>query len=79
MIPELTSIYLQALGLPESAAKTSVLLNHNTTHHIKTTVSVSKGRYKCTPECPNFGEGQGKGSSPSNWLFTSLTLLAALH
>eukprot|EP00957_Ditylum_brightwellii_P073958 5619933-Ditylum_brightwellii.AAC.1 len=31
------------------------------------------------PDCPSFGEGQGKGSSPSNWLFTVSTLLAVLH
>eukprot|EP00957_Ditylum_brightwellii_P069830 5302593-Ditylum_brightwellii.AAC.1 len=29
--------------------------------------------------CPSFGEGQGNGSSPSNWLFQVSTLLVALH
>eukprot|EP00957_Ditylum_brightwellii_P042545 3221335-Ditylum_brightwellii.AAC.1 len=45
MIPELASIHLQALGLPETAAKTSVLLNQNTKHHIKTTVGITKESY----------------------------------
>eukprot|EP00957_Ditylum_brightwellii_P193230 14713048-Ditylum_brightwellii.AAC.1 len=29
MIPELSSVHLQGLGLPDNAAKCSVLLNHN--------------------------------------------------
>eukprot|EP00957_Ditylum_brightwellii_P109190 8329268-Ditylum_brightwellii.AAC.1 len=36
MIPELSSIHLQGLGLPDNAAKCSVLLNHNMKHHVKT-------------------------------------------
>eukprot|EP00957_Ditylum_brightwellii_P205123 15342377-Ditylum_brightwellii.AAC.1 len=35
--------------------------------------------YQSTSDCPFFNEGQGKGSSPSNWLFTVSTLIAALH
>ena len=34
--------------------------------------------YKSTEVCPSFGEGQCKGLSPSNWLFTCSTLLNAL-
>eukprot|EP00957_Ditylum_brightwellii_P058211 4414416-Ditylum_brightwellii.AAC.1 len=79
MIPELTSIHLQALGLHAKAAKTSALLNHNATHHVKTTAGILSDSYKSTPECPNFGKRQGKGSLPSNWLFTSSIILAALH
>eukprot|EP00957_Ditylum_brightwellii_P158566 12069572-Ditylum_brightwellii.AAC.1 len=37
MIPEVTSIHIQSLGLPEEAVKCSVLLNHNMRHHVKTT------------------------------------------
>eukprot|EP00957_Ditylum_brightwellii_P122278 9324913-Ditylum_brightwellii.AAC.1 len=40
---------------------------------------VTEEFYQSTPDCLLFGEGQGKGSSPSNWLFTVSTLLAALH
>eukprot|EP00957_Ditylum_brightwellii_P148495 11306352-Ditylum_brightwellii.AAC.1 len=36
MIPELSSVCLQGLGLPDNAAKYSVLLNHNMQHHVKT-------------------------------------------
>eukprot|EP00957_Ditylum_brightwellii_P038924 2941092-Ditylum_brightwellii.AAC.1 len=36
MIPELPSIHLQGLGLPDNAAKCSVLLNPNMQHHVKT-------------------------------------------
>eukprot|EP00957_Ditylum_brightwellii_P197793 15068002-Ditylum_brightwellii.AAC.1 len=37
MIPELTAVHIQALGLPDNATVTSVKLNQNTKHHIKTT------------------------------------------
>eukprot|EP00957_Ditylum_brightwellii_P058453 4432540-Ditylum_brightwellii.AAC.1 len=37
MIPELSSIHLQSLGLPEEAVKCSLLLNHNMHHSVKTT------------------------------------------
>eukprot|EP00957_Ditylum_brightwellii_P183689 13991165-Ditylum_brightwellii.AAC.1 len=36
MIPEVSSLNLQSLGLPETADKCSVLLNHNMRHYIKT-------------------------------------------
>eukprot|EP00957_Ditylum_brightwellii_P060522 4595308-Ditylum_brightwellii.AAC.1 len=36
MILELTVVHLQALGLPDNAMVTSVKLNQNTKHHIKT-------------------------------------------
>eukprot|EP00957_Ditylum_brightwellii_P165327 12588251-Ditylum_brightwellii.AAC.1 len=79
MILELTAVHLKALGLPDNTTKTSVQLNHRAKHHIKTTAGVTEGYYQSTTDCPLFGEGQGKGSSPSNWLFTVSTLLAALH
>eukprot|EP00957_Ditylum_brightwellii_P174834 13311485-Ditylum_brightwellii.AAC.1 len=40
---------------------------------------ISEDYYQHSPQTPKFGEGQGKASSPSNWLFLSFTLLAALH
>eukprot|EP00957_Ditylum_brightwellii_P133433 10173154-Ditylum_brightwellii.AAC.1 len=33
MVPQLTSLTLQGLGLPDNAAKCSVLLNQNMRHH----------------------------------------------
>eukprot|EP00957_Ditylum_brightwellii_P048640 3690810-Ditylum_brightwellii.AAC.1 len=71
--------HLQALGLPDNDTKTSVLLNQKAKHHIKTTAGDTEEFYQSTPDCPSFGEGQEKGSSPSNWLFQVSTLLAALH
>jgi hypothetical protein len=79
MIPELTAVHLKALRLPNNATKTSVQLNHRAKHHTKTTAEVTKEHYQSTTDCPLFGKGQGKGSSPLNWLFTVSTLLAALH
>eukprot|EP00957_Ditylum_brightwellii_P082211 6251548-Ditylum_brightwellii.AAC.1 len=49
------------------------------THYIKTSEGVSNDHYKHTPEYGKFGEGQGKASSLSNWLFQSSTILNALH
>eukprot|EP00957_Ditylum_brightwellii_P052074 3949801-Ditylum_brightwellii.AAC.1 len=40
---------------------------------------VSNDHYKHTLEYGKFGEGQGKASSPSNWLFQLSTILNALH
>eukprot|EP00957_Ditylum_brightwellii_P003214 244903-Ditylum_brightwellii.AAC.1 len=79
MIPEVTALHLQSLGLPSEATKCSVLLNHNMTHCIKTSKGVSNDHYKHTSEYRKFGEGQGKASSLSNWMFQSSTILNALH
>eukprot|EP00957_Ditylum_brightwellii_P172591 13138808-Ditylum_brightwellii.AAC.1 len=49
MIPEVTSLHLQSLGLPEEAVKCSMLLNHNMHHHIKTTAGVSSEHYRHEP------------------------------
>eukprot|EP00957_Ditylum_brightwellii_P028119 2122966-Ditylum_brightwellii.AAC.1 len=49
MIPEVSSIHLQSLGLPKGAAKCSVLVNQNMKHHIKTTAGVSVTNYKHKP------------------------------
>eukprot|EP00957_Ditylum_brightwellii_P195280 14877461-Ditylum_brightwellii.AAC.1 len=79
MIPELMAVHFKALGLPDNATKTSVQLNCRAKHHIKMTASVNKEHYQSTIDCQLFGEGQGKGSSPSNWLFTVSNLLADSH
>eukprot|EP00957_Ditylum_brightwellii_P144567 11012200-Ditylum_brightwellii.AAC.1 len=60
MIPEVTLIHLQSLGLPEEAVKCSVVLNHNMCHHVKTTAGVSREHYRHKPENKKYGEGQGK-------------------
>eukprot|EP00957_Ditylum_brightwellii_P197050 15012008-Ditylum_brightwellii.AAC.1 len=62
-----------------NATVTSVKLNQNAKHHIKTTAGVTDTFYQSMPDCLSFGKGQGKGSSPSNWLFTVSALLAALQ
>eukprot|EP00957_Ditylum_brightwellii_P089017 6778866-Ditylum_brightwellii.AAC.1 len=67
MIPEVTALHLQSLGLPSAATKCSVLLNHNMTYYVKMSKGVSNNHYKHTSEYGKFGEGQGKASSPSNW------------
>eukprot|EP00957_Ditylum_brightwellii_P000927 74647-Ditylum_brightwellii.AAC.1 len=79
MMPEVTSIHLQSLGLPAPAARCSVKLNQDMKHHIKTYTGVSHELYSHLSHRPKYGEGQGKTSSSSNWLFTSCSLLADLH
>eukprot|EP00957_Ditylum_brightwellii_P007205 547179-Ditylum_brightwellii.AAC.2 len=79
MIPEVSSLHLERLGLPETAAKCSVLLNHNMRHHIKTKAGITKDHYKHELGSKIYSEGQGKASSPSNWLFQISTLLGAFH
>eukprot|EP00957_Ditylum_brightwellii_P074793 5684103-Ditylum_brightwellii.AAC.1 len=64
MIPEVSSLHLQSLGLPESAAKCNVLLNHNMRHHIKTKAGITKDRYRHKPGGEIYREGQGKTSPP---------------
>eukprot|EP00957_Ditylum_brightwellii_P002665 205038-Ditylum_brightwellii.AAC.1 len=66
MIPEVSSLHLQSLELPENAAKCSVFLNHNMHHYVKTKVGITKEHYKHEPGSDIYGEGQGKTSSPSN-------------
>eukprot|EP00957_Ditylum_brightwellii_P011231 850026-Ditylum_brightwellii.AAC.1 len=79
MIPAVTALHLQSLGLLCAATKCSVLLNHNMTHYVKTSKGISNNHYNHTLEYGKFGEGQGKASSLSNWLFQSSTILNALH
>eukprot|EP00957_Ditylum_brightwellii_P009472 715059-Ditylum_brightwellii.AAC.1 len=40
MIPELTSVHLQALGMPKNAIKTSVLLNQKAKHYVTTKAGI---------------------------------------
>eukprot|EP00957_Ditylum_brightwellii_P208622 15358271-Ditylum_brightwellii.AAC.1 len=79
MIPEVSSLHLQSLGLPEEAVKCSVLLNHNMRHHVKSTAGVSSEYYRHKHGNEKHREGQGKTFSPSNWLFQMSTMLGALH
>eukprot|EP00957_Ditylum_brightwellii_P143120 10904986-Ditylum_brightwellii.AAC.1 len=48
-------------------------------HHVKTTAGVSTAHYIHEPGCKQYGKGQGKTSSPANWLFQISTLLGALQ
>eukprot|EP00957_Ditylum_brightwellii_P020569 1550553-Ditylum_brightwellii.AAC.1 len=79
MIPEVTSLHLQSLCLPPAALKCSVLLNKSMLHFVKTSEGISAESYKHTGAFAKYGEGQGKASSPSNWLFQFLTIMNALH
>eukprot|EP00957_Ditylum_brightwellii_P025334 1916634-Ditylum_brightwellii.AAC.1 len=79
MIPEVTALHLQSLGLPDNATKCSVKINKKMKHYIKTAEGVSQEHYQHTDSYAKFGERQGKSSSPSNWLFQSSTILNALH
>eukprot|EP00957_Ditylum_brightwellii_P064617 4904219-Ditylum_brightwellii.AAC.1 len=46
MIPALTSLHLQCLGLPASAAKYSVSINKNMRHHVRTNAGKSSEFYQ---------------------------------
>eukprot|EP00957_Ditylum_brightwellii_P037809 2859922-Ditylum_brightwellii.AAC.1 len=72
-------VHLQDLRQPDIATKTSILHNHNAKHYIKTSDGVTQQWYQSTPDCPSFGEVQGKASSPTNWLFHCSTPLTTLH
>eukprot|EP00957_Ditylum_brightwellii_P094897 7227179-Ditylum_brightwellii.AAC.1 len=79
MIPALTSIHLQGLGLLPKVAECSVLINQNMKHHIQTNAVESVEFYQHSNEYMKGGEGQGKTSFPPNLLFTSSTLLNSLE
>eukprot|EP00957_Ditylum_brightwellii_P151122 11507064-Ditylum_brightwellii.AAC.1 len=79
MIPEVTVSHLQSLGLPPKAIKCGVLMNHNMEYYVKTSEGILAECYKHSETFAKYGEGQGKASSPSNWLFQSSTILNALH
>eukprot|EP00957_Ditylum_brightwellii_P207299 15352356-Ditylum_brightwellii.AAC.1 len=79
MIPGISSLHDQSLGLPDNATKCSVLLNHNMKHYVKTKAGITKEFYKHELNNKKFDKAQGKTSSPSNWLFQSSILINALH
>eukprot|EP00957_Ditylum_brightwellii_P056660 4294489-Ditylum_brightwellii.AAC.1 len=54
MIPEVSSIHLQSLGLPKEAAKCSVLVNQKMRRHVKTTAGVSTAHYRHKPGCKKY-------------------------
>eukprot|EP00957_Ditylum_brightwellii_P115971 8846388-Ditylum_brightwellii.AAC.1 len=60
MIPEISSLHLQSLGLPDNTTKCSILLNHSMKHHVKTKAGVTKEFYKHEPNDEKFGEGPEK-------------------
>eukprot|EP00957_Ditylum_brightwellii_P119161 9089580-Ditylum_brightwellii.AAC.1 len=66
MIPEVTALHLQSLGLPPEATKCSVLLNHNMEHYVKTSEGFSAECYKHSETFAKYGEGQSKASSSSH-------------
>eukprot|EP00957_Ditylum_brightwellii_P105767 8066164-Ditylum_brightwellii.AAC.1 len=66
MIPELTALYHQSLGMPDNANKCSILINKNMQWHIKTADGISKDSYGHTDEFGKWGESQGKGSLLTN-------------
>eukprot|EP00957_Ditylum_brightwellii_P114553 8734661-Ditylum_brightwellii.AAC.1 len=66
MIPEVTSLHLQSLGLPPAAINCSLLLNKNMSHFVKTSEGILAESYKHTDTFAKCGEGKGKASSPSN-------------
>eukprot|EP00957_Ditylum_brightwellii_P052589 3987629-Ditylum_brightwellii.AAC.1 len=49
MIPELSSLHVQSLGLPDNATKRSILLNHDIKHFVKTNTGITKDFYKHKP------------------------------
>eukprot|EP00957_Ditylum_brightwellii_P008824 669477-Ditylum_brightwellii.AAC.1 len=48
-------------------------------HYVRTTTGTTNEFYQHSADSPKYGEGQGKTSSPSNWLFQSSTILSTLH
>eukprot|EP00957_Ditylum_brightwellii_P055638 4215829-Ditylum_brightwellii.AAC.1 len=60
MIPEVSVLHLQSLGLQESATKCSVILNHNMKHYVKTKACITKEFYKHEENNETFGEDQRK-------------------
>eukprot|EP00957_Ditylum_brightwellii_P074600 5668918-Ditylum_brightwellii.AAC.1 len=63
MIPEVSSLHLQSLGLPDNTTKCSVLINRNMKRSVKMTAGVTKQTNQHTKKYPLEGEGQGKTPS----------------
>eukprot|EP00957_Ditylum_brightwellii_P061280 4650613-Ditylum_brightwellii.AAC.1 len=72
-------MHLQGLGLLPKAAECSVLINQSMKQHVHTNAGKSVEFYQHSNAHMKGGEGQGKTSSPPNWLFTSSTLLNSLE
>eukprot|EP00957_Ditylum_brightwellii_P067460 5120612-Ditylum_brightwellii.AAC.1 len=66
MILALSSLSLQSLGLPESAAAYSVQINKRMKHYVQTSAGESLEFYQHMEEYMKGDEGQGKTSLPSN-------------
>eukprot|EP00957_Ditylum_brightwellii_P109384 8343529-Ditylum_brightwellii.AAC.1 len=79
MIPELTSITLQGLDLPESAVQGGIQINKKMCCYIKTTDRVSSECYYHTEELDKYSKCQGKTSSLPNWKILSSSLVTTLH
>eukprot|EP00957_Ditylum_brightwellii_P134186 10230428-Ditylum_brightwellii.AAC.2 len=79
MIPAVSSLHLQSLGLPESATICSIKINKQMKHYVCTNAGESTEFYQHLEDYMKGGEGQGKTSSPPNWLFQSSTLLKSLE
>eukprot|EP00957_Ditylum_brightwellii_P088893 6769201-Ditylum_brightwellii.AAC.1 len=77
MIPEVTAVHLQVLGLPEEATGCSVQVNKQMRHHVKTLHGITTDFYIHHNSYAKYGEGQGKILSPDNWLLQPSTILAA--
>eukprot|EP00957_Ditylum_brightwellii_P084959 6460520-Ditylum_brightwellii.AAC.1 len=78
MIQTLSSLHLQNLGLPDSAAVFIVQLNKKMKNYAQSSTRESSEYYQHSEEYTKGGKGQGKTSSPPNWLFQSSTLLKSL-
>eukprot|EP00957_Ditylum_brightwellii_P108647 8286836-Ditylum_brightwellii.AAC.1 len=79
IIPALTSMHIQGLDLPPKASECSVLINQDMKHHVQTNAGESVEFYQHSNKYMKGGEGQGKTSSPPNWIFTSSTLSNSLE
>eukprot|EP00957_Ditylum_brightwellii_P142480 10855197-Ditylum_brightwellii.AAC.1 len=79
MFPAVSLLHLQSLGLPESAAICSVQVNKQMKHYAQVNAGKSTNFYQHSEAYTKGGEGQGKTSSPPNWLFQSSTLLRSLE
>eukprot|EP00957_Ditylum_brightwellii_P096069 7319474-Ditylum_brightwellii.AAC.1 len=79
MISDVSSLHLQSLGLPESAAICSVKINKQMKRYVQTNTGKSTNFYQHSEAYMKGWEGQGKTSSPPNWLFQSSMLLKSLE
>eukprot|EP00957_Ditylum_brightwellii_P163494 12447470-Ditylum_brightwellii.AAC.1 len=69
LIPDISALHLQSLGLSESATKYSALLKKSMNHHVKAKAGITKQSYKHEEYNETFGGGQSKTTFLPNWLF----------